>query len=546
MISLGSDYVYLGDYDNSYSVANTNLFSVDFSLWHPTYNLLTGVPIHCSDCRIILSLHSKLTPSSEGGYDWICTFCGYFNHLNITEDQIPKSESVDYIIEETKEETTTGDEDITVVICIDVSGSMYMDTYHVYNQTRLDAVKAALWKQIQEDAKEHPNRKICIITFGSEVSIYQDPENKQVITNPSTMSFEEYLEYAYTLDYAYTGISVSSNLDSLQRLIFSLKTKGQTALGPAVALGIGIAERGVKGSKVVVFTDGVSNIGIGSLEGKDSKDIDKTSFYNQAGMYARERGLNVNVIAIGGAECKISYLASLAEFTEGTLLKANYDFLSNLVGDVLKTIGVAFNVTAKARLHRAMKFTRYEDDQVQDDSIQIQKLGNVTTTNLCSFRFVQKSPEELHISEVDIDEITELPFQIEFDYYTAKNVHCIRVISKVMKITYSRSVAEEASNYKALAINYQHNSSNMTKDGRWEEWRKQEHSHRDLMRRTLRSQDDAVKYQQLEEVANELDLELQEHISHESPQAKPVSSRKFEMKDSLANKTSIMKRSKFF
>jgi Mg-chelatase subunit ChlD len=540
MIATGSDYVYLGDYNPYEGIANTNVFSVEFNLWHATYNEIPGEPIHCSDCKSILNSHSKIE-AVQGRYEWVCEFCGNLNLLDISDERIPKSDSVDYLLEAPKSVTETGGEDITVVVCIDVSGSMYMPANGYFeNQSRLDMVKAALWKQVQADAENHPNRKICIISFGSEVCIYKDPDNKLVIPNPSSMSFEDYLEYAFSLDQSYIGMPMA-DLDSLHRLIFSLKTKGQTALGPAVALGIGMAERGAMGSKVVVFTDGVANIGIGALEGKDSKDVDKTSFYNQAGMYARERGLNVNVIAIGGAECKISYLASLAEFTEGTLVKSDFEFLNDLVNDVLSARAVAFNVTAKARLHRALKF-----NYTEDISEYVQHLGNIVSSNLYSFRYQRKSSAELHISEIDINELTQIPFQIEFDYYTAQKVHCVRVVTKVLKVTQSREVAEQASNYKALAINYQHSSSSMAKQGRWEEWMEQDKAHRDLMRRNLKSEIEEANYNLLDQAAEDLNCEFKSHISHEKLELREASSRALHMKDSLATKTSMMKRKKFY
>ena len=296
------------------------------------------------------------------------------------------------------------------------------------------------------------------------------------------------------------------------------------------------------GSKVVVFTDGVSNIGIGALEGKDSKDVDKASFYNQAGMYARERGLNVNVIAIGGAECKISYLASLAEFTEGTLVKSDFKFLNDLVNDVLNARAVAFNVTAKVRLHRALKFSHYSEDISED----VQNLGNILNSNLYSFRYQLKSSAELHISEIDINELTMLPFQIQFEYYTAQKVHCVRVVTKFLEVTQSREVAEQASNYKALAIHYQHSSSSMAKQGRWEEWIEQDKAHRDLMRRNLKSEQEEASYNLLEQAAEDLNCELQTHISHEKLELRLASTRAISMKDSLATKTSMMKRKKFY
>ena len=45
-----------------------------------------------------------------------------------------------------------------------------------------------------------------------------------------------------------------------------LEEGGSTALGPALLSAIEMATAGKRGSKVVVCTDGLANLGIGSLE----------------------------------------------------------------------------------------------------------------------------------------------------------------------------------------------------------------------------------------------------------------------------------------
>lgn len=57
--------------------------------------------------------------------------------------------------------------------------------------------------------------------------------------------------------------------ESYENLINNLtktEAKGQTALGPALLSSIEVASKGSPGSSVVLCTDGLANIGVGSLD----------------------------------------------------------------------------------------------------------------------------------------------------------------------------------------------------------------------------------------------------------------------------------------
>lgn len=75
-------------------------------------------------------------------------------------------------------------------------------------------------------------------------------------------------------------------------LYHSLEEGGQTALGPALLLSVTIA-KAVPGSKVIVCTDGMANIGLGSLDvGDDEAAYEQASaFYKDVGTMATEAGL---------------------------------------------------------------------------------------------------------------------------------------------------------------------------------------------------------------------------------------------------------------
>ena len=48
--------------------------------------------------------------------------------------------------------------------------------------------------------------------------------------------------------------------------VAKMKASGSSALGSAVLISIAMASQGSKGSSVVICTDGLANVGLGTLE----------------------------------------------------------------------------------------------------------------------------------------------------------------------------------------------------------------------------------------------------------------------------------------
>ena len=72
---------------------------------------------------------------------------------------------------------------------------------------------------------------------------------------------------------------------------FSLEEGGQTALGPALLLSVAMASQ-VKGSKVIICTDGMANVGLGALDSiNNTGDFDTASgFLQDVTQFASDHG----------------------------------------------------------------------------------------------------------------------------------------------------------------------------------------------------------------------------------------------------------------
>ena len=71
--------------------------------------------------------------------------------------------------------------------------------------------------------------------------------------------------------------------------MFRLEEGGSTALGPALLVSVAMASQ-VPGSKVIICTDGLANVGLGSLD-VNSEDFEQAcQFYSDVSTYASEKG----------------------------------------------------------------------------------------------------------------------------------------------------------------------------------------------------------------------------------------------------------------
>ena len=98
--------------------------------------------------------------------------------------------------------------------------------------------------------------------------------------------------------------TIAETKDSLLAKVGQMHVKGTTALGPAVLTSVAMASKGAPGSQVIVCTDGMANVGLGSFRGYGGGD-DALAFYDQVGLLAEQNGVMVNLITIQGAEANI-------------------------------------------------------------------------------------------------------------------------------------------------------------------------------------------------------------------------------------------------
>ncbi|ETO32240.1 hypothetical protein RFI_04877, partial [Reticulomyxa filosa] len=156
--------------------------------------------------------------------------------------------------------------------------------------------------------------------------------------------------------------------DKLSDAVFKLAEHGQTALGPALAVAIGIASRS-RGSQVILCTDGLANIGVAKyfqiLQKKKKGTLDNLSveqeeaagnWYENLGNYAVQHGVTVNVISITDDGCRMENLGKLTDATNGYIRRIDPLKLTEKFSGIVDKPVIATQCQAKMILHPGLEF----------------------------------------------------------------------------------------------------------------------------------------------------------------------------------------------
>jgi hypothetical protein len=108
------------------------------------------------------------------------------------------------------------------------------------------------------------------VTFNSEVTVIGDGSGEPVKLQGDKLSSMERCTLTGQHGNLF-GNSIGDTEEILCGKLMALEETGPTALGPALVASVSLACEGGVGSKVIICTDGIANIGLGSLE-----DLDET------------------------------------------------------------------------------------------------------------------------------------------------------------------------------------------------------------------------------------------------------------------------------
>mmetsp|Transcript_33344 Transcript_33344/g.83779 ORF Transcript_33344/g.83779 Transcript_33344/m.83779 type:complete len:826 (-) Transcript_33344:85-2562(-) len=372
--------------------ADTNVVAIKLGELANQVSLATGDPCFCEGCNVVLSSFSKLLDRTDGeeGQLWHCEFCGVVNELDLDPEEIPKEPSVDYVLVsptaalDSAQAVDHGEQ--LVVFCVDTSGSMCVTTEVSGKQkikgsdrldklrrqyadgfdqnfpqqkkdvtwiSRLQCVQAAIASQLDALQKQSPNLRVALITFNGDVCIVGDGVQESVTVAGAKL---ENADTCWMIGADYPlNTPISKSAKGLTERIFSLEEGGPTALGPALMAGVGMASR-CPGSRVVVCTDGMANVGVGTLEDlvTDAEKQTAEQFYDELGERASKHGVSVSVVSIKGSDCRMENLGSVADASKGSVELVDPNNLTKEFASILEEKVVATRVTVDFHLHSGL------------------------------------------------------------------------------------------------------------------------------------------------------------------------------------------------
>lgn len=269
---------------------DTNIFKIEFKTLQDKAEIATGDPVFCKECQAVFNIYSKTeelkTAEGEEKQVWKCEFCNTVNDVDIEDEEKPQNKAVNFIIEaaaQVQDKKVMGSKEISVVFCIDQSGSMccsqpvqgkfkikgdktaalaelmkfsdgsdqFMNQgeKNVTYVSRMQCLQAAIDQQIKDMGNGASDRKLGLVSFNNEVTVVGDgASDPQIITGDKLFDYDFLIENGQKQGKDRLNHTINKTQEKLTQKLMSLEETGPTALGPAVATSIAMAAQGAPGS----------------------------------------------------------------------------------------------------------------------------------------------------------------------------------------------------------------------------------------------------------------------------------------------------------
>ena len=476
----------------------------------------------CSKCQAYLNKYSKVIKSNlDNTFEWTCEFCSNLNkNLHIRDDAFPKDSIYENCLD-LKEKVTISNEDTSLIFCFDKSGSMCQSYYieenlkkkfnRLFNKankshaslfdnyenvtdfsnfdfnknntnyvSRLDLVKLSIENNIKSLLENSPNVKVGIVTFGSDIEVKGDCLSNVLRIKEKDMDNENRI---ISIGQENTNLIKNSIIQSSQSIIKSLREieeEGSTALGPAVLLSLSLLKNAKIGSRIFLCTDGMSNLGIGSLEENKEKAAE---FYTKIGNMAKEKGIVISLITFEDSESEIYILKNMVELSGGEIIRVNPSQILEGFNDLLENNVIASDVEVKIHLNKCMTFRDEEKiNMLNDESTYYKKIGNAARETETYHELKFKSSIKLaEYKDIDFDKLYNLIFQVELKYKKTDGKRYIRVITQNLEVSDNKDTVNKQAKMNIVSTLQSRKSAKLAGQGNLMQAQAQIHAARNFL-----------------------------------------------------------------
>jgi len=481
------------------SKVNPNVMCINFSEIEKSKNIATGDPIRCEKCLAYLNKFSVYDFKTKC---WVCEFCNFPNILTISEDELihdnivtyidPSQEDNSLIIDLASHNPVKNDGN-TVIFCIDISGSMDNKEFTQIQSkymgipgsiSRLEYVKIAVDEQLHKLCVQEPNTKVGIVCFGDYVILCGDQNTPDFdLGECQDMTFDEIISKINVVTSKFLTQPISANLNELLAKLAIIQPAGSTALGPALALSVGLlARQGIPGSKVILFSDGCANKGIGGFKmGKQNLDV--FGAYEKIADFAVSKGVVISFVNIAEERCRLDALIPCAIKTGGNIVKVQPAKVSSDLTSFLEEKPMMFDCTIAVKLHNALKFYQQITEEVLFDStVFVKKLGNVSPYTEFSYEYLVKSEAELINDQINLSKYKNLPIQALLNYVGQDKVRYCTVITNVQEITDRVYIDPKDINIQVMSTHSKIRTATLVLNGNLKEAKETTEKYRELIK----------------------------------------------------------------
>ncbi|CAE8684637.1 unnamed protein product [Polarella glacialis] len=414
--------------------------------------------------------------------------------------------------DELPDDSTSGLAPSMVIFCIDVSASMHTSLKVTGNGsvTRLQCVQSAVSSQLEALRKEQPDCVVVIVTFGGEVCVYTAGGNSSLVAQRAHASEADLVAKGKELGGSCTE-KVADVLERLQATVGGLKPCGNTALGPALAVAVGLASCRT-GSKIVLCTDGMANNGVGAIGDRNSV----VPFYGDIGLRAAEEGTCISIVTMEGEDCSMENLGICADLTGGQveMVDLQHLTLNSKVGAMLAnpTLATSLKITLIVGSHCSVRDADSDETRRRGSAcISVRKLGSVTARSDLTFELDTSTVLQAGAGA------SSLPVQLQLHYTLPSGEELLQVLTAQPLCSSSREEAEADINGTAVALWGLHKAARLAQQGTYRSARSELISTCRLLQRAMRDQAHQEAYLAFVVQAEKLDgfmreRELQEQV----------------------------------
>ncbi len=308
--------------------------------------------------------------------------------------------------------------------------------------SRLSCMKAAIDLHLERLRKQHPHRRVCLITFADEVTIIGEG-NPMTVAGDRLSSYDELLNAGRNFGLRFPS---ASNSADLSQRIRALQEGGATALCPALVVAIGLASKEKSRSEIILCTDGLSNVGIGSLEDEASAKV-AAAMFERVGRDAATAGCTVSLISIAGGEAKLELIGKVAELTNGSVVIAKPLELVRQVRSIYQNPTIASGVKLRVFFPKGISVSSSPLKGLKSKSKGFSSFfarnNNNNSNNSegavsCAFDMDVGNALQTHdvALKLDVGQNVgkQVPFQVQIYFESPSAAKCVRVISGLLKV----------------------------------------------------------------------------------------------------------------